>query len=109
MAMELADKPYTSVIYHFLDNYFYFSQSEDGSKRPAKKGLDGGYHFEGDVGLADKDGQFGILKLCEPLWEVPKGKNMVVVGPMARFITAAAVVKTAPMRPTETTPTSTTR
>ena len=87
VAMELADKPYTSVIYHFLDNYFYFNQSEDGSKRPAKKGLDGGYHFEGDVVLADKDGQFGILKLCEPLWEVAKGKNMVVVGPMARFIT----------------------
>ena len=89
VAMELADKPYTSVIYHFLDNYFYFSQSEDGSKRPAKKGLDGGYHFEGDVVLADKDGQFGILKLCEPLWEVAKGKNMVVVGPMARFITGS--------------------
>ena len=39
--------------------------------------------------LADKDGQFAILKLCEPLWEAAKGKNMVVVGPTARFITGS--------------------
>ena len=84
VAEELADKPYTAVIYHFLDNNFYFTQSEDGSKRPAKKGPDGNYHFEGDVVLADKDGEFAILNLCEPLWEAAKGKNMVVVVPMAR-------------------------
>ena len=89
VAEELADKPYTAVIYHFLDNNFYFTQSEDGSKRPAKKGPDGNYHFEGDVVLADKDGEFAILNLCEPLWEAAKGKNMVVVVPMARFITGS--------------------
>ena len=39
--------------------------------------------------LADKDSQLAILKLCKLLWGAAKGKNMVIVGPTARFITAS--------------------
>ena len=42
----------------------------------------------GDLALADKDGQYAILKLCEPLWSSASGKHMVIVGPTARFVSA---------------------
>ena len=42
----------------------------------------------GDLVLADKDGQMAILKLCEPLWAATGGNNIVIVGPMARFVAA---------------------
>ena len=38
--------------------------------------------------MVDKDSQYAILKLCKPLWEAARETNMVVVGPMARYITA---------------------
>ena len=85
---ELESRPYTAVIFHLLDNNIYFELGEDGSKSLPKKGPDGKYHVLGDLAIADKDGQYAILKLCEPLWEAAKGKSMVIISPMARFITA---------------------
>ena len=83
---ELSAKKYTAVIFQLLDNNFYFEQGEDGSKALPCKGQDGHYHVVGDLALADKDGQYAILKLCEPLWSSASGKHMVIVGPMARFV-----------------------
>ena len=85
---ELSLKTYTAVIFQLLDNNFYFEQGEDGSKALPCKGQDGHFHVVGDLALADKDGQFAILKLCEPLWSSASGKHMVIVGPMARFVSA---------------------
>ena len=83
---ELMSKRYKAVIFQLLDKNFYFEQGEDGSKAPPRKGTDGGFHVVGDLALADKDGQLAILKLCEPLWAAAGGKNMVIIGPMARFV-----------------------
>ena len=85
---ELKAKKYTVVIFQLLDYNFFFEQGEDGSKALPRKGLDGRYHVVGDLALADKDGQYAILKLCEPLWSSASGKHMVIVGPMARFVSA---------------------
>ena len=84
---ELGAKRYTAVIFQLLDNNFFFEQGEDGSKAPPRKSADGGFHVMGDLVLADKDGQLAILKLCEPLWAAAGGNNIVIVGPMARFVT----------------------
>ena len=83
---ELMSKRYIAVIFQLLDKNFYFEQGEDGSKAPPRKGTDGGFHVVGDLALADKDGQLAILKLCESLWAAAGGKNMVIIGPMARFV-----------------------
>ena len=40
----------------------------------------------GDLALANKDRQMAILKLCEPLWAAAGSKNIVIIGPMARFV-----------------------
>ena len=48
--------------------------------------MDGRFHVDGELVLADKDTQFSILKLCDPLWNATKGKHVVVVGPLPRFI-----------------------
>ena len=71
-----------------MDNNVFFSQGEDGSKSLPRKGDDGIFHVKGDLVMVDKDSQYAILKLCKPLWEAARETNMVVVGPMARYITA---------------------
>ena len=60
---ELATRPYTAVIFHLLDNNIYFELGEVGSKSVPKKGPDGKFHVSGDLAIADKDGQYAILKL----------------------------------------------
>ena len=85
---ELAERHYTTVVYQLLDNNVFFAQFEDGSLCPARKAPDGSYHLDCELVVASKDNQFAIMKLCGPLWEAAKGKNMVVVGPLPRFITA---------------------
>ena len=85
---EMSLKTYTAVIFQLLDNNFYFVRGEDGGKAPPSKGKDGHSHGVGDLARADKDSQFAILKLCEPLWSTARGKHMVIVGPMARFVSA---------------------
>ena len=76
---EMSNQSYSTVVFHLLDNNYYFAQSEDGGRLPARKGTDGRFHFEGDLVLANKDSQYAILKLCEPLWEAAKGKKMAIV------------------------------
>ena len=87
--LEEKDKrKYTAIIFMLLDNNMFFGQSEDGSRGLPKKEADGRYHAEGVIHLADKDGQYAILKLCKPIWETAKDLNMVIISPMARYVTA---------------------
>ena len=90
---ERQTRHYTATIFMMLDNNVFFVQGEDGSKSLPKKGPDGKFHVDGDLTIADKDGQFALLKLCEPLWEAAKGTSMVVVSPMPRFITSGCCAK----------------
>ena len=85
---ELENKRYTAIVFLLLDNSVFFAQGEDGSRSLPRKEKDGTFHVEGDVTIADKDSQFTLLKMCEPIWETAKGINMVLVSPMARYITA---------------------
>ena len=85
---ELDKRPYNAVVFQLLDNNMFFMKGEDGSKALPKKDPDGKFHIIGDLAVADKDSQYAILKLCEPLWQAAKGTNMVVVSPMGRFVSA---------------------
>ena len=85
---ELAARHYTAVIFQLLDKNMFFAQCEDGSRIPARRAIDGKYHVDGELVLTDKDNQYAILKLCEPLWNAAKDKHAVVVGPLPRFSTA---------------------
>ena len=86
----------------------FFDQSEDGSRGLSKKEADGRYHAEGVIHLADKDWQYAILKLCKPIWETAKDLNMVIISPMARYVTAGCCDNPATC-PTGGSRTSTTR
>ena len=85
---EMENKCYTAIIYLILDNSVFFAQCKDGSRSLPRKGGDGTYHVEGDVTIANKDSQFALLKMCKPILETAKGINMVVVSPMAWYVTA---------------------
>ena len=67
----------------------FFARYEEGGLVPARKGLDGVYHVDGDLVVADREAQYAILKLCRPLWEAAGGKNFVIVGPMPRYVSAS--------------------
>ena len=82
---ELLVREYTAVVFQLLDNNMFFALCEDSSRIPAR-GLDGKFHVDGALVLADKDNQYAILKLCELLWSATKDKHVVVVGPLPHFI-----------------------
>ena len=84
---ELAERYYSAVVFQLLDNNIFFSKFEDGSLCPARKTSDGHYHVDGELVVASRESQFAILKICTPLWEAAKGRHMVVVGPMPRYVT----------------------
>ena len=84
---ELAERYYSAVVFQLLDNNIFFSKFEDGSLCPSRRTGDGNYHVEGELVVASRESQFAILKMCAPLWEAAKGRHMVVVGPMPRYVT----------------------
>ena len=84
---ELAERYYSAVVFQLLDNNIFFSKFEDGSLCPSRRTSDGNYHVEGELVVASRESQFAILKMCTPLWEAAKGRHMVVVGPMPRYVT----------------------
>ena len=84
---ELAERYYSAVVFQLLDNNIFFSKFEDGSLCPARKTSDGHYHVDRELVVASRESQFAILKICTPLWEAAKGRHMVVVGPMPRYVT----------------------
>ena len=84
---ELEERYYSAVIFQLLDNNIFFSKFEDGSLCPSRRTGDGQYHVEGELVVASRESQFAILKMCTPLWEAAKGRHMVVVGPMPRYVT----------------------
>ena len=86
---EMGNRSYTAVVFQLLDNNIFFELGEDGSRAAPKKGPDGKFHVMGDLAVADRDGQLAILKLCEPLWEAARGKHMIIVGPLARYVTGS--------------------
>ena len=81
VSAELAERFYSAVIFQLLDNIF-FSRFEDGSLRPARRMTDGHYDINGKLVVTARDSQYGILKLCTPLWKAAKGRHMVVVQPI---------------------------
>ena len=56
---------------------------------PSRRGADTLHHVEGDLVVADKLALQSIIKQCGPLWEAARGKHLVVVGPLPRYVTVS--------------------
>ena len=77
------------VVLHLLDNSIFFAKSEDGSMVPARKGIDGRYHVDGELAIAPKETLCNLFKMLLPIMELIKGRRRVVVLPMPRYVVAS--------------------
>jgi uncharacterized membrane protein YgcG len=75
------------VVVQILDSSLYSSLSKEG-ERSAMVKVGNRYHAEGDLALADPQTLLKLLKLCRQLFEVVGDTNMVMGGPLPRYVTA---------------------
>jgi hypothetical protein len=69
-----------AVIYFCLDSAAYCACFED-SVVPARQGLDGVYHIDGDLMLAPQDMFTRSIKICLPLFSVQTAAKKIVLSP----------------------------
>jgi hypothetical protein len=77
----------TALVMHLLDNSVFNALQEDGTSIP-ERNLNGKYHVDGELVVADKRSQEKLLKLCKPLFSSAAGRKLVVVIPLPRYVTA---------------------
>jgi hypothetical protein len=76
------------VLLQPFDKSIFFSSNVHGEKTLTKKGKDGKFHAEGDLKLISKEDMKEIFLLLLPLIRAAKGKKIIIMGPMPRYLLA---------------------
>jgi hypothetical protein len=76
------------VVLQLLDNSCYFGRASDGSRTPAKKGIDGKYHLEGDVTICAYDTQLEHIKALKGILDAVNKRTCLLVTPLPCYVTA---------------------
>ncbi len=82
------DDSKTVVLIQPFDNSIFFSCNSHGEKNLTKKGKDGKYHVEGELKLISKEDMKEIFLLLLPLIKAARGKKIIIMGPMPRYLLA---------------------
>jgi hypothetical protein len=82
------DDSKTVVVLQPFDNSIFFSCNAHGEKTLTKKGKDGRFHVEGELKLISKEDMKEIFLLLLPLIRAAKGKKIIIMGPMPRYLLA---------------------
>jgi hypothetical protein len=77
-----------AIILVGLEDSYYQTQSEEGYTMPARKDIDGHFHVDGDLHVANKEAQMRMFKLMEPIWRLAPKQVMIIISPMIRYLTA---------------------
>ncbi len=87
-ALADLDDSKTVVLIQPFDNSIFFSCNSHGEKNLTKKGKDGKYHVEGELKLISKEDMKEIFLLLLPLIKAARGKKIIIMGPMPRYLLA---------------------
>jgi hypothetical protein len=94
MAEELSaaiadlDDSRTVVLIQPFDNSIFYSCKAHGEKIMTRKGKDGKFHVEGELKLISKEDMKEIFLLILPLIKAAKGKRIIIMGPLPRYLLA---------------------
>jgi hypothetical protein len=75
-----------AIILWFMDNSIFEAMTEEGSRIPPRK-LEGRFHLDGDIVVADRAATIRLLRLCRPAFIATAGINTVMMSPLPRFVT----------------------
>jgi hypothetical protein len=76
----------STIVLQLLDSSMFYALQEDGTNIP-ERNLNGHYHVDGELVVADKRAQEKLLALCKPLFETAAGRKLVVISPLPRYVT----------------------
>ncbi len=82
------DDSRTVVLIQPFDNSIFYSCKVHGEKILTRKGKDGKYHVEGELKLISKEDMKEIFLLILPLIKAAKGKRIIIMGPLPRYLLA---------------------
>jgi hypothetical protein len=84
----IAKRRPASIVFQYLDNSVFEALTEEGSRIPPRK-LDGRYHFDGDIVVADKATVVKFMRMCRPALNATEGIPTAFIGPMPRYVTGS--------------------
>jgi hypothetical protein len=80
-------KPATIILW-LMDNSIFEAMTEEGSRIPPHK-LEGRFHLDGDIVVADRVATIRLLRLCRPAFIATAGINTAMMSPLPRFVTGS--------------------
>jgi hypothetical protein len=84
--MAIARKKPAAIVLQFLDNTVFEAPTEDGTRIPPQEAIEGKYHLDGDIVVADNATTVRLLRLCRPAFNATTGINTVMIGPLPRYV-----------------------
>jgi hypothetical protein len=78
----------TVILLQPFDNSIFYSCKAHGEKILTRKGKDGKFHVEGELKLISKEDMKEIFLLILPLIKAAKGKRIIIMGPLPRYLLA---------------------
>jgi hypothetical protein len=82
------DDSRTVILLQPFDNSIFYSCKVHGEKILTRKGKDGKFHVEGELKLISKEDMKEIFLLILPLIKAAKGKRIIIMGPLPRYLLA---------------------
>jgi hypothetical protein len=79
------------IVLQLLDRSVFYALQEDGTNIP-ERNLNGHYHVDVELVVADKRAQEKLLTLCKLLFETAAGRKLVVISPLPRYVTCPCCV-----------------
>jgi hypothetical protein len=76
------------VLLQPFDNSIYYSSRAQGEKTLTRKGSDRKYHVEGELKMISKEDMKELFILILPLIKAARGLNVIIMGPMPRYLIA---------------------
>jgi hypothetical protein len=69
--------PSDVIVLHLYDNIAYMARSEEGGDLPIRQFINGEFHVEGDLVLAEKDRLFMFFKITLLLLRLLEGRHQI--------------------------------
>ena len=85
-AMIGLDDASTAVLLQPFDNSIFFSSKAQGEKVLTRRGPDGRFHVEGELKMISREDMKDMFSSITPLIKACKGKKVIVMGPMPRYL-----------------------
>jgi hypothetical protein len=86
MATQIQLEDPGAIVLQLLDNSFYYTKGQDGSRTLPAREQDGKYHVLGDLVLCSSETQIDHLQALKPVLDAAGKRPCLIVSPLPRFV-----------------------